>query len=110
MRAAIDTVLSASVDAPDLSLTMHQGGGSHAPSKAALQKAHSPTHELPSPVTAASPANNGPSGKQPQGAGRQGAAAGPGEAKAQPTASTPSAAELAKAAAKSRVSQGAAAR
>ena len=94
---------------------VRQGGGSHAPSKADLQKAHSPTHELPSPVTSAKPAGNGPpSGKQPSGSGRQtaGASAGSssGGSKAQPTAATPSAAELAKAASESRVSQGAAAR
>ena len=93
-----------------------QGSGSHAPSKADLQKAHSPTHELPLSSTAAtatsSAAASGTSGKQPPGAGRQGGAAGGGggEPKAQPTAATPSAAELAKAAAESRVSQGAAAR
>jgi hypothetical protein len=95
-----------------------QGGGSHAPSKADLQKAHSPSHELPSSSSAAgSPsaaaANGGASGKQPPGAGRQGAArggAGGSEPEVQPTASTPSAAELAKAAAESRVSQGAAGR
>ena len=95
-----------------LDALLHQGGGSHAPSKADLQKAHSPTHELPSPVSGASPAATGPaSGKQPSGSGRQAAAAvGSSGAKAQPTAATPSAAELAKAASESRVSQGAAAR